>query len=83
MLSTDGVCPDGFEAIGNEWLGTVEGQDIDGNVTKSYDNGTTIIPASPPVWQYEMWDSCREKVCGMRSEYSYLNHTRVEMDKDT
>ena len=29
-----------------------------------------------------MWDSCPEKVCGIRSDYSYLNHTRVEMNKD-
>ena len=30
-----------------------------------------------------MWEGCQRKICGGRTNYSYLNHTRAEMDKDT
>ena len=73
-------CGDGYEPIGNEWLGTVEGNYTDSGVEKTDTQWQGQIDPNPAVWQYGLFPYVTEKViCGKRSIYSYENAVRVEM----
>ena len=76
-------CPDGYESIYNEWLGTVEGNYTDDGVEKTDPRWKGPIPANPAVKQAEMFDNMSQQICGKRSNYSYLNATRVDFDQST
>ena len=51
----DDICPNGYESIYNEWLGTVEGNYTDSGVEKTDPRWKGQIAPNPAVKQHEMF----------------------------
>ena len=70
-------CPDGYEVIGNEWFGTVEGNKTDDGVEKTGQDWKGQIPPNPSVLQPLVIHGEQGMICGKRisTGTNYLNAT--------
>ena len=82
-------CPDGYEVMGSEWLGTYAGVQVDDTTVEIADRTVSpsdpnYIPSQPAVLQTVLYSDMTNLLCGKRADASlvYNKVSRAQMNDD-
>ena len=80
--SESGVCPNGYEPIGVNWLGAkpfnVTSYDISVQVEEE-SRYKTQYPAMPPKMQASLYSGMKDALCGKRGSLSYAETPIIDI----